>query len=154
MKMRVSRSILAHESITARNGMVIAQHPLGAQAGYNVLAQGGNAVDVAVTTAFVMGVVQPLMNGIGGGGQMVIRMGDGSVGAVDYGVRASGDASDDMYELIEGQEPLGPATLRVSSRYNWPLVEDNAGIAQQAITDQNRHTVHFLINHIVPQQNT
>jgi hypothetical protein len=35
-----------------------------------------------------------------------------------------------------------------------PLVEDNAGIAQQAITDQNRHTVHFLINHIVPQQNT
>ena len=71
--MRASRHVLANEPITATRGMVVAQHPLGARAGLEVLARGGNAVDAAVTTAFAMGVVQPLMNGIGGGGQRGAR---------------------------------------------------------------------------------
>ena len=81
--MRASRPVLANEPITATRGMVVAQHPLGARAGLEVLARGGNAVDAAVTTAFAMGVVQPLMNGIGGGGQMIVRLGGGTEGAVD-----------------------------------------------------------------------
>ena len=75
--MYTSRSVLAHEEIRTRQGMVVAQHPLGAEVGLDVLKRGGNAVDAAVTTAFCMGVLQPLMNGIGGGGQMIVRLGNG-----------------------------------------------------------------------------
>jgi gamma-glutamyltranspeptidase/glutathione hydrolase len=126
--MRASKPILANEPITARRGMVVAQHPLGARAGLEILAKGGNAVDAAVTTAFAMGVVQPLMNGIGGGGQMIVRLGNGAKGAVDYGMKAPLTASDDMYEVLPEPEALGTGTLRFSSRYNWPQVRDNANL--------------------------
>jgi gamma-glutamyltranspeptidase/glutathione hydrolase len=47
------------------NGMVAAGHPLAAQAGLAVLRQGGNAFDAAFTTATVLAVVKPDMNGLG-----------------------------------------------------------------------------------------
>jgi gamma-glutamyltranspeptidase/glutathione hydrolase len=52
--------------VVAREGIVAAESPLAAQAGATILARGGNAVDAAVTTNAVMGVVEPMMNGIGG----------------------------------------------------------------------------------------
>ena len=88
--MKMSYPVLAHQEISAENGMVAAQHPLGAQVGLDVLRHGGNAVDAAVTTAFAMGVLQPLMNGIGGGGVMVIFLDGGGGGTVDYGMQSPG----------------------------------------------------------------
>src|ERR1700730_6834688 len=52
--------------VISRRGVVSAENPLAAQAGAGVLAHGGNAVDAAVATNAVMGVVEPMMNGIGG----------------------------------------------------------------------------------------
>ena len=52
--------------VISRRGMVAAENPLAAQAGATMLAHGGNAVDAAVATNAVMGVVEPMMNGIGG----------------------------------------------------------------------------------------
>jgi gamma-glutamyltranspeptidase/glutathione hydrolase len=52
--------------VISRRGVVSAENPLAAQAGASVLAHGGNAVDAAVATNAVMGVVEPMMNGIGG----------------------------------------------------------------------------------------
>ena len=47
-------------------GIVAASQPLAARAGVQVLERGGNAVDAAIATNAVMGVVEPQMNGIGG----------------------------------------------------------------------------------------
>ena len=52
--------------VISRNGIVAAESPLAAQAGARILEQGGNAVDAAIATNAIMGVVEPMMNGIGG----------------------------------------------------------------------------------------
>jgi gamma-glutamyltranspeptidase/glutathione hydrolase len=52
--------------VISRNGIVAAESPLSAQAGVRILESGGNAVDAAIATNAMMGVVAPMMNGIGG----------------------------------------------------------------------------------------
>jgi gamma-glutamyltranspeptidase / glutathione hydrolase len=52
--------------VISRYGIVAAESPLAAQAGARILERGGNAVDAAIATNAVMGVVSPMMNGIGG----------------------------------------------------------------------------------------
>lgn len=47
-------------------GAVVSGHPLATAAGHQVLIEGGNAIDAAVTMAAVLTVVRPHMNGIGG----------------------------------------------------------------------------------------
>jgi gamma-glutamyltranspeptidase / glutathione hydrolase len=56
----------ARSMVMTRYGIVAAESPLAAQAGAQVLARGGNAVDAAVATNAVMGAVAPMMNGLGG----------------------------------------------------------------------------------------
>src|SRR5271167_848686 len=52
--------------VISRGGIVAAESPLAAQAGVRILEHGGNAVDAAIATNAMMGVVEPMMNGIGG----------------------------------------------------------------------------------------
>ena len=73
--------------VLSRWGVASAENPLAAQAGATVLAHGGNAVDAAVAMNAVMGVVEPMMNGIGGDLFAIIY--DAKSGKL-YGLNASG----------------------------------------------------------------
>src|ERR1700761_5352949 len=47
-------------------GIAATLQTLGSQAGATILAKGGNAVDAAIAANAAVGVIEPMMNGIGG----------------------------------------------------------------------------------------
>ncbi len=52
--------------VISQQGIVASSHTLASQAGAQILAQGGTSIDAAIATNAVLGVVEPMMNGIGG----------------------------------------------------------------------------------------
>src|SRR5215475_2079166 len=56
----------ARSMVVSKGGIVASESPLASQAGVRILENGGNAVDAAIATNAMMGVVEPMMNGIGG----------------------------------------------------------------------------------------
>ncbi|MGB4783799.1 MAG: gamma-glutamyltransferase [Candidatus Acidiferrum sp.] len=73
--------------VISRGGIVAAESPLAAQAGVRILERGGNAVDAAIATNAMMGVVEPMMNGIGG--DLFVIVYDATANKL-YGLNASG----------------------------------------------------------------
>lgn len=57
----------ARPLVTARRHLVVAAHPLAAAAGREMLRAGGSAMDAAVATLLVLGLVEPQSSGLGGG---------------------------------------------------------------------------------------
>ncbi|MBA4344476.1 MAG: gamma-glutamyltransferase [Methylibium sp.] len=72
--------------VFARN-IVSTSHPLAAQAGLRILAQGGNAVDAAIATAAAMTLVEPCSNGLGSDAFAILWDGKEL-----HGLNASGNA--------------------------------------------------------------
>jgi gamma-glutamyltranspeptidase/glutathione hydrolase len=56
----------SRSEVMAQHGMVVTSQPLAAQAGLQILMQGGNAIDAAVATAGVLSLVEPMSVGVGG----------------------------------------------------------------------------------------
>lgn len=108
MSLNLSRSMVTRKTvIETEHGVVAAQHRLAAMAGAEVLAAGGDAVDAAVATSFVIGVLEPWMSGPAGGGAMMLwRADEGQALALNHGMRAPGGLNVADYPL-SGQGAAG-----------------------------------------------
>src|SRR6185503_2237321 len=86
-----------------RNGVVAAAHGLAATAGLRVLFEGGTAVDGAVAVGAALGIVEPYMSGIGGGGgcMLIYEAETKTVHALDYLGSAPAAATPEPFSNIE-----------------------------------------------------
>lgn len=67
----IESGLAAKAPVHARTRMVVAANPLAAEAGLQVLRDGGSAADAAVAVQTVLGLVEPQSSGLGGGAFLV-----------------------------------------------------------------------------------
>ncbi len=94
-------------------------HPLATQAGFATLSAGGNAFDAAVTVTAVLGVVEPMGSGLGGGGFWLLhRASDGHQTMLDGRETAPAAAHRKIYldeqgKVIPGLSIDGPLAAAI-----------------------------------------
>src|ERR1700687_4459079 len=75
-------------SMVINDGAIVApSHTLASQAGAQILAHGGSAMDAAIAANAVLGVTEPMMNGMGG--DLFLLYWDAKTGKL-YGLNSSG----------------------------------------------------------------
>jgi gamma-glutamyltranspeptidase/glutathione hydrolase len=113
--------------------MVVAAHPLAAEAGLEMLKKGGNAVDAAIATTFALNAAEPFASGIGGGGFMVIYSArDKKITAINFREKAPANSFPEMYiENGETNEQLrrthGLAVAVPGALAGWSYALDKYG---------------------------
>ena len=100
---RDAPGLAAKPLVTAQNHMIVAAHPLAAQAGDRIMAEGGSAADAVIAALLVLNVVEPQSSGIGGGGFALVHRPDGLT-TWDARETAPAGATPDMF--MENGEPL------------------------------------------------
>ena len=86
----------------AKRGMVVSQSDIASQIGFQVIRNGGNAVDAAVATAFALAVTHPTAGNIGGGGFLVFRSAKGDATTFDFREAAPAGSHPEMW-LVNGK---------------------------------------------------
>src|SRR5688500_560640 len=86
----------------AKRGMVVSQSDIASQIGFQVIRDGGNAVDAAVATALAMAVTHPTAGNIGGGGFLVFRSANGESTTFDFREAAPAGSHPEMW-LVNGK---------------------------------------------------
>lgn len=104
--------ITKYQGLISENAMVVSAREEASAIGLEIIRKGGNAFDAMMATEMALAVTFPFAGNLGGGGFMVYRMADGSVGSIDYREKAPAAASKDMYlnavgEVIPGLSTLG-----------------------------------------------
>ena len=59
--------VISKQTVYAEHAMVAAANPYASEAGFNILKQGGSAIDAAIAVQLVLTLVEPQSSGIGGG---------------------------------------------------------------------------------------
>ena len=88
--------------VLAKKAMVVSAREEASRIGVEIMKQGGNAFDAMIATDLALSVSYPVAGNIGGGGFMVFRKKDGTIGSLDFREKAPIAASKDMY-LDENQ---------------------------------------------------
>jgi gamma-glutamyltranspeptidase/glutathione hydrolase len=101
-----------------KTGMVAADNPQAAMVGAQILAQGGDAADAAVATAFALGVTHSFGSGIGGGGFALVSRADGASTVLDFREVAPRRATENMFvdgdgKIIANASRRGPLAVAV-----------------------------------------
>jgi gamma-glutamyltranspeptidase / glutathione hydrolase len=126
----------AVQPVESRNGMVSSQHALATRAGIEVLREGGNAVDAAVTVGFSLAVTLPSAGNLGGGGFMLLHLAKShETIAIDYREKAPFAASRDMYLDRDG------AVIPRKSTYSYQAVGVPGTVAGLALALKKYGTI-------------
>ncbi|HET7419541.1 MAG TPA: gamma-glutamyltransferase [Candidatus Dormibacteraeota bacterium] len=80
--------------------IIVCPQPQAAEIGLDVLRRGGNAVDAAVTCAFVQGVIDPQMCGLGGCGVMLVHSPQGGDVLLEFYGTAGSRAREDQWSRL------------------------------------------------------
>src|SRR5687767_11615754 len=87
--------------MSSARGVVAAGHPLTAQAGAEILREGGNAVDAAVAAVLTSFVTESPLTGFGAGGFMLVHDPGNEDVLIDFFVAAGGaDGAEREAELV------------------------------------------------------
>lgn len=97
--------------LVAEKAMVVSAREEASKIGLEILRKGGNAFDAMMATEMTLAVTYPFAGNLGGGGFMVYRMADGTVGSIDYREKAPLAATRDMF-LDENGEFLSDLSTR------------------------------------------
>ncbi|PRP84658.1 gamma-glutamyltranspeptidase 1-like [Planoprotostelium fungivorum] len=105
---------LSHpESILVEKGAVAADSRRCSIMGLNILKEGGNAIDAAVTTAICLGVIQPFASGLGGGCVINIRMANGTEEVIDAREVAPAASNMNMFDDNYTLSKDGPLSIAI-----------------------------------------
>ncbi|MBC3808464.1 gamma-glutamyltransferase [Undibacterium seohonense] len=77
--------------------MVVSQSDIASEVGFQVIKNGGNAMDSAIATAFALAVTHPTAGNIGGGGFLVYRSTSGAAVSYDFRESAPSGSSPEMW---------------------------------------------------------
>ena len=99
--------------VIAQKAMVVSAREEASKIGASIMEQGGNAFDAMIATDLALLVSYPVAGNIGGGGFMVFRMKDGSIGSLDYREKAPMAATKNMYLNENGT--VNPETSKIGA---------------------------------------
>jgi len=90
--------------VTAKKHMVVAAHPLAAEAGLAILRKGGNAVDAGIAVQMVLNLVEPQSSGLGGGGYILYwDAGSKQLASIDGRETAPAGATPELFLAADGK---------------------------------------------------
>ena len=90
--------------IIAKKRMVVAANPLAAQAGHDILRNGGSAADALIAVQTVLGLVEPQSSGVGGGGFLVWYDAEtGGISTIDGRETAPANTGADLFLDSDGK---------------------------------------------------
>src|SRR5699024_11003970 len=109
---------------STEEGTVVAPTEKAIDAGLRMYDLGGNALDAAIASALVSGVIEPTETTLAGSGFMLIQTPDDGAYEVDFGPKAPYRAAEDMFKITDAarsSQVLGISPVEGNANVDGPL---------------------------------